>query len=615
MANIFQEQITAEKPKGLAEQRVYVYVPRATSDTPGIASFDSKYFALNAGHVDMKITDPTEMPSLIKIRNGDDGLIYDDGYLKTYLKTLDGVSLIGDTDIELVTINSGSLIGNSDLKLVTLNTPQIIEAYKTFQVEYNNAEAFIVTTNTPGDKAFIAYPDKVVLTNGANYTHYKANSIVNNDYTLTLPNKTDTLAVQSDITTLQSQVTNLSNNKLDKSVTGTETFWGHNGTTSFTNQGTSVRILTHNTTISNGTVTDSEYSANWQGSSLQITQTDTSQNIKQTGVYLSPTYVEINAKKGQYSTNEWTTFRVKVDGAYVNNNLIETQNNRVTTINDESTDAQYATAKSIYNFVNSSINNVAAYYITYNADGDAFPTHAALESATVFYNGGQVRVPTRNDYCIVRADEDNDGATTRYSYQNNQWEFQYIVNESPMTVAQLAAINSGITSEYVAKIGSATLTTIATNLSDAINELVSTKQASISAGTGITLSGATVNVDTNVIQTKLTFDNTPTTGSINPVTSGGVKSALPTYLTFTNVSVSSSAFSIDTTYGDFMYKAAITLSGVTADMTPTIVFSGNDAISGNYLPLCESYNGGVYIWSKVNTGVTISTIILQKAGV
>lgn len=607
MANIFQEQITAEKPKSLAEQRVYVYVPRATSSTPGIASFDSKYFALNAGHVDMKVTDPTVLPSLVKIRNGDDGLIYEDGYVKTYLKTLNGISLIGDTDIELVTINSGSLIGNSDLKLVTLNTPQIIEAYKTFQVEYNNEEAFIVTTNTPGDKAFIAYPDKIVLTNGANYTHYKANAIVNNDYTLTIPDKNGTIAIQSEVDAIDTRLSTVESLYIPKEYTNSHV----------SNSQTYDDTFNIDYNMYSVPSIKLEYKSQLRNSDYYLFSQGVFQDnriILRTGTNTSAGGLLIQRSQILFQVGSNDTLAVSQSAFKYKGNTVETQNNRVTTINDESTDTQYATAKSIYNFVNSSINNVAAYYITYNADGDAFPTHAALESAVVFYNGGQVRVPTRNDYCIVRADEDNDGATTRYSYQNNQWEFQYIVNESPMTVAQLAAINSGITSEYVAKIGSATLTTTATNLSDAINELVSTKQATISAGTGITLSAGTVNVDTNVIQTKLTFDNTPTTGSTNPVTSGGVKSALPTYLTFTNVSVSSSAFSVDTTYGDFMYKAAITLSGVTADMTPTIVFSGNDAISGNYLPLCESYNGGVYIWSKVNTGVTISTIILQKAG-
>ena len=77
------------------------------------------------------------------------------------------------------------------------------------------------------------------------------------------------------------------------------------------------------------------------------------------------------------------------------------------------------------------IDSLAAYYITFNADGDAFPTYSALASATNFYSGGQVRVPTRNDYCVVLADEEHGGSEWRYIYavhegaSSGQWEAQY----------------------------------------------------------------------------------------------------------------------------------------------------------------------------------------------
>lgn len=102
-------------------------------------------------------------------------------------------------------------------------------------------------------------------------------------------------------------------------------------------------------------------------------------------------------------------------------------------------------------FVNSSINAFAAFYITKNAQGDPFATKAELNNATVFYSGGAIRTPTTNDYCIVLADESKQSSTgvdptTRYSYQGNQWEFQYKINDTPLTAAQLATLNSGMTS-------------------------------------------------------------------------------------------------------------------------------------------------------------------------
>lgn len=118
-------------------------------------------------------------------------------------------------------------------------------------------------------------------------------------------------------------------------------------------------------------------------------------------------------------------------------------------------------------FVNSSINAMAAFYITYNASGSAFQSREALLGATTFYSGGQSRVPTQNDYAIVSADEsqpqgaDGKYPTTRYSYQggtypNGAWSFQYVVNNTSLTQAQLSAINSGITNALVEQIGTNT---------------------------------------------------------------------------------------------------------------------------------------------------------------
>ena len=100
-------------------------------------------------------------------------------------------------------------------------------------------------------------------------------------------------------------------------------------------------------------------------------------------------------------------------------------------------------------FVNSSINALAAFYITKNAAGDQFDTYAELIWTTTYYSGWAVRVPTTNDYAIVKSDENHSGETTRYSYQTSQWEYQYTVNETPLTQCQLDALNSWITSAKV----------------------------------------------------------------------------------------------------------------------------------------------------------------------
>ena len=99
-------------------------------------------------------------------------------------------------------------------------------------------------------------------------------------------------------------------------------------------------------------------------------------------------------------------------------------------------------------YVNDSINSVSAYYITKNAQGDQFATYAELAAATTFYSWWTTRTPTRNDYAIVLDDENHDHATTRYIY-NSGWEYQYTVNETALTTAQVNALNSWITSAKV----------------------------------------------------------------------------------------------------------------------------------------------------------------------
>ena len=96
-------------------------------------------------------------------------------------------------------------------------------------------------------------------------------------------------------------------------------------------------------------------------------------------------------------------------------------------------------------YIDDAINSVAAYYITKNAAWDQFATYAELSAATTFYSWGVARIPTRNDYTIVLADENHDNATTRYIY-NSGWEYQYTVNETALTQSQLDALNSWITS-------------------------------------------------------------------------------------------------------------------------------------------------------------------------
>ena len=76
-------------------------------------------------------------------------------------------------------------------------------------------------------------------------------------------------------------------------------------------------------------------------------------------------------------------------------------------------------------FVNSSINNYAAFYLTKNAKGDAFGTYGEMLLGGTYWNAGVERIPTKNDYLIVLEDETKTTSlgvhpTTRYTYQG-EW--------------------------------------------------------------------------------------------------------------------------------------------------------------------------------------------------
>lgn len=73
--NIFQQRVVPDRPKILANEEIYVYVPTADNDNKGIAAFNKRDFAVPKGQVSLrwpmetlvKMADPTVAPSLIKV--------------------------------------------------------------------------------------------------------------------------------------------------------------------------------------------------------------------------------------------------------------------------------------------------------------------------------------------------------------------------------------------------------------------------------------------------------------------------------------------------------------------------------------------------------------------
>ena len=113
-------------------------------------------------------------------------------------------------------------------------------------------------------------------------------------------------------------------------------------------------------------------------------------------------------------------------------------------------------------FVNSSVQTATANFRGNWATWSAVPTSASSYPAD--YAGSTT--PTVNDYLVVQDASDYTGdtleGTWRFKYSGtwstdgkSGWLPEYQVNETPLTSAQLAALNSGITSTDVALIGTA----------------------------------------------------------------------------------------------------------------------------------------------------------------
>lgn len=303
-----------------------------------------------------------------------------------------------------------------------------------------------------------------------------------------------------------------------------------------------------------------------KGTSTKVPQITTNTLGQVTGI----TEVDINFPSGSGSvTGDATTFVKSV--SLSGHTLSGTTQTADSTIDNNST--SIPTSAAVLSFVNSSINNMAAFYITKNANGDPFASKAELNSATTYYSGGVVRIPTLNDYTIVEHDESQaievpgytaftakteyigfyvlsgstytlvtnsnvntlsitpgttkafELPTTRYINTSTtttpSWSFQYIVNISGLTAAQIAALNSGINAT---KVGS-----YDTHVADTTIHVTSTDKtnwnAKLNPVTAVTddtsknyVSAVTQSTDGQISVTKGTLATVATSGSYNDLT-------------------------------------------------------------------------------------------------
>lgn len=250
-------------------------------------------------------------------------------------------------------------------------------------------------------------------------------------------------AITSEATARENADTALNNAKQDKLVAGTN-----------------IQIAADGKTIS---ATDTTYSA---GSGLNLTGTtfsvDTNTIATQNDIYTLQTTKQDNLTTPQLNAVNSGIDSTKVAQIATNEGDIATINGKIPT--QASTSNQLADK----NFVNSSVQTATANYRGSWDDWASVPTQASDYPED--YAGSHT--PTVNDYMVVQdasdyTEETLEG-TWRFKYTGewdtngkSGWLPEYQVNETPLTAAQIAAINSGITDTLVAQ--------ISTNQSDISN--------------------------------------------------------------------------------------------------------------------------------------------------
>ena len=221
----------------------------------------------------------------------------------------------------------------------------------------------------------------------------------------------------------------LLSSKLDASaLSDTNYWWAWNGDTTHTPTKNAIytKLHTMDVEIWNKAADNTVVKLSWN------------QTINWTKIFWTSPVVP---SKTTAAANDWTAIATEAQ--------VKTVADDVATINWKiSSNASSSNKLMDKNYIDDSINSVTAYYITKNAQGDQWATYAELSAATTFYSWWVARTPTRNDYTIVLADENYSNATTRYIY-NSGWEYQYTVNETALSQAQLDALNSWITSAKV----------------------------------------------------------------------------------------------------------------------------------------------------------------------
>ena len=77
-------------------------------------------------------------------------------------------------------------------------------------------------------------------------------------------------------------------------------------------------------------------------------------------------------------------------------------------------------------------------------------------------------------------------------------------------------------------------------------------------------------------------------------------------LAFLELTVEPENWQEDETYGDYPFRAAVALEGVTEDFAPSVTFAPEDALENIFAPVAETYDGGIYIYACESPAETVT---------
>ena len=119
---------------------------------------------------------------------------------------------------------------------------------------------------------------------------------------------------------------------------------------------------------------------------------------------------------------------------------------------------------------------------------------------------------------------------------------------------------------------------------------------------------------TSVDIADLSYNDLSNKPSINGVTLSGDISLSSLGIQSQNLSfmnIEASTWSVSEAYPDYAYECSLPCTGVTTNSFAQVVFSPEDAASGNYATICTTSTNSVTIYGKVDTTITIPTIIVM----